>query len=624
MAKPTQTERPRGPGKSSQMAIYALLGLLVVGLGGFGIENFGRGAPTVGSVGGREIATSDYDRDLQQAINSLSNQIGQPVPFAIAQARGLDQQILNRLVTNAALYNEADRIGVSVGDDVVRQNIAANSAFQGLDGSFDKVAYRAVLQQNNLTETNYEAGLRDDVARSLLQGAIVGGFTAPDAMTNTLYDWVAERRGFTVLKLGVADLTTPTAAPTDADLQAFYDANIALFTKPEAKHITYVALLPDAIAASMAVDEDKLKKDYDARLAEFVQPEKRLVERLVYPTDADATAAKKRLDAGEVTFDALVTERGVRLEDIDLGDVGKADLGTAGDGVFALTEPGVVGPFASEFGPALFRMNAILAAQETTFAAAREQLVGEQQADAARRSIAGRAEAINDALAGGATLEELATEQKMQIASLDYVPGGQNDDPMAGYEGFRNAADAVADGDFPTAILLEEGGLVALRLDSIVAAAPIPFADAKAAVTTAWDTDALKKALSARAIEVKSAVEGGAAIGTFGIVSVTPEIAREGFVEGTPPDLITAAFGMVPGDVRVIEAGDFVGLVQLNVIKPAEQDTDDAKALKDALAVQFKQAIAQDAFAAFSSALSTEAGIKINDQAVAAVNAKFN
>jgi peptidyl-prolyl cis-trans isomerase D len=192
-------------------------------------------------------------------------------------------------------------------------------------------------------------------------------------------------------------------------------------------------------------------------------------------------------------------------------------------------------------------MNGVLVAQETTFEEAREQLVGEAQLDAARRSISARAEEINDALAGGATLEELAAEQKMALATIDYVPGGQNDAEIAGYERFREAADALADGDFPEAILLEEGGLVALRLDEILPATPIPFADAKADVTRAWDADALKKALSARAIEIKAGIEGGAAIGTFGIVSATPEIAREGFVEGTPPEVINAAFEMAPG-----------------------------------------------------------------------------
>ena len=121
---------------------------------------------------------------------------------------------------------------------------------------------------------------------------------------------------------------------------------------------------PD-IAADQPVDEAAVQDLYTTRLADYVVPEKRLVERLVYPDDAAAAAAKARLDAGE-SFETLVAERGLDLTDIDLGDVTKSELGAAGDAVFALTGPGVAGPLPSDLGPALFRMNAILAAQETT------------------------------------------------------------------------------------------------------------------------------------------------------------------------------------------------------------------------------------------------------------------
>jgi hypothetical protein len=153
-------------------------------------------------------------------------------------------------------------------------------------------------------------------------------------LTDTLFAFAGEKRGFSLLQLSEADLTTPVAEPTDADLQTFYDANIARFTKPEAKRITYIALLPETLAPDMEVDETALQALYDSRLDEFMIPEKRLVERLVYPTDAEAQAARARLDAGEATFDQLVADRGLALDDVDLGDVGvvgPAPIGMAGE-----------------------------------------------------------------------------------------------------------------------------------------------------------------------------------------------------------------------------------------------------------------------------------------------------
>ena len=74
-------------------------------------------------------------------------------------------------------------------------------AFQGVGGKFDPETYRFALKQGNLNEADFEAGLRSDVARSLLQGAVAGGFSAPAPLTDTLYAYAGEKRAFSLLKL---------------------------------------------------------------------------------------------------------------------------------------------------------------------------------------------------------------------------------------------------------------------------------------------------------------------------------------------------------------------------------------------------------------------------------------
>lgn len=622
MAKDSD-DTPRKKGKGTQVVVWVLMAMLVVGLGGFGVTNFGGGMTSIGRVGDREIDTNTYARALQQELAALTAQFGQNITLSQAQSLGLDRQVLQSLVTQTALDNEAARVSLSVGDAVVAQRITQTPAFQGTAGQFDRDTYRFTLDRNNLTESAFEADLRADVARQLLTGAIAGGFVAPAPMTDTLYNWVGERRGFSLLRLTEADLATAIPTPGDEELRAFYDANIDQFTAPEAKRIRYAALLPDDIADEQPVDEATLRRLYDSRIAEFVQPERRLVERLIYPSSEAAEAAKARLDSGEA-FETLVAERGLELEDIDLGDVAREDLGAAADAVFALTEPGVVGPFDSNLGPALFRMNAILSAQEVTFEDARSDLAVEIQADAARRFIADRVEAIDDQLAAGASLEDISAEQGMRLDSIDYVAGAAAPEGIAAYPAFREAADGLAEGDFPEAVLLADGGVVALEYVELVPAAPIPFDTARDAVETAFVADATAKALADRAVEVKAAVEGGQSLGAFGIVERTANISREGFVEGAPGDLIAAVFAMAPGDVRVIEGPNFTGVLRLDEILPAAQEGEDVAALKEALSAQIEQAFAQDALQLFSNALTNEAGIYLDQNAINAVHAQFN
>lgn len=622
MAKTPTEDGKRPRSKASEVAVWGLMAMLILGLGGFGVTSFSGGVTKIGSVGDVDISTDDYARALQNQVSAFSQQIGQPITTQQALAFGLDKQVLQGVLTNAAMDNEARRVGISAGNELVAAEILKMDGFKGPSGSFDRETYRLTLDRNRLSETEFEANLRRDLSRQLLQRAIAGGFAAPTTMTDTLYAWVAERRGFSMLRLTEADLTAPVAEPTDAELQAHYDANVDRFTKPEAKRITYATLLPEAIAKDQAVDDATLQKMYDDRIAEFVIPERRIVDRLVFPDQASADAAKAKLDAG-TTFDALVAERGLTLDAIDLGDVSKSDLGAAGEVVFAAAEGSVAGPVQSDLGPALYQVNAVLAAEETSFADAREILAAELQTDAARRLIADRVEEIDDLLAGGATIEDLGKDSGLTVATLDYVPGVQGDSAVEGYPEFRAAADAVQAEDFAEAIVLDDGGVVALRLDEIVPAAPIPFDEAKDRVAEDWRAEAVAKALSARAAEIKTALEGGASIGSFGIVDVTPEIARSGFVPDAPDTLLGEVFKMTEGSAQIVEAPGFVAVILLDRILPAETEGDDAVALKASLEAQARQSIAQDAFAAFTNALTAQAGITLDQSAINAVHASL-
>ena len=622
MAKTPDDETKRPKSKAKEAAVWVMMGMLIVGLGGFGVTSFSGGTMTVGAVGKTEISSDDYARAFQAQVNAFSRQMGQPLSSREALAFGLDRQVLQGLVVRAALDNEAGRVGLSVGDEVVASELIQMDAFKGISGSFDREAYRFTLDRNNQTEAEFETSLRRDVTRELLQGIVAGGFSAPAPLTDTLYAWVAERRGFSMLRLAEADLSAPLPEPTEAELQAFHTANIETFTRPEAKRITYASLLPEAIAADQPVEDSVLKQLYEARIDEFVMPERRLVERLVYRDQAAAEAARAELDAG-AGFEALVAARGLTLDDVDMGDLTRDDLGDAGEAIFSLEEGEVSGPLPTDLGPALFRVVAVFAAEETTYDEARDSLAVEIQTDAARRLIADKVELVDDLLAGGATLEELAQEAGLQLATIDHVPGQQGEAVIEGYPAFRAAADAVVPDDFSEAIVLEDGGLVALRLDEIVPATPIPFDEARDDVAAAWRADALRNALSDRAVEIKAGIEAGASIGSFGIVDVTPETARDGFIAGTPVSLLPEVFRMAEGDVRVIEDEDFVAVVLLDSIQPAATDGPDAEALRAALVAQAEQAISADAFSAFTNALTTEAGISIDQAVINAVHASL-
>ena len=614
------TPRKKKGGRS--LVVWVLVAMLIAGLSGFGVENFGGATAKIGRVGEIEIEANDYAREMQGQINTLTRQFGAPVSMADARSFGVDRQVLAGLVNRAALDNEAARLGLSVGDATVAAELGKISAFQGISGTFDREAYALTLQQNGTNEAAFEANLRRDVARALLTGAVAGGVVSPAPLTDTLVAYAGEKRGFSLLVLDDTALEAPLAAPTPAEVQAHYDANIATYTRPEAKRVEYAALLPETLAANMEVPEDEVQKAYDARLSEFMIPEKRLVERLVYPDEAAALAAKARLDQG-TSFDDLVAERGLTLEDVDLGDVTREELEGAADAVFALTEPGTVGPLPSALGPALYRMNAILAAQETTLDAARPELLQILQTEAAARAIADKVEAIDDALAGGATLQDLSTEFGMTLASTDYAAGAEDNDAITGYTAFRSAADALAEGDFPEAILLEDGGLVAMQLVEILPPSPVPLDKITDKVTEATRAEALARALAAKAAAAKTAVEAGATLESQGNVTAVAPTDRQATLDVGPAVVLETAFQMQPGEIRVIEAGSFVALLRLDSITAAEVTSEEGQEMQDAIRQNLDRSIAEDMAALFTATVGQQAGIALDQAVIDAVNTQL-
>lgn len=602
--------------------VWVMMAAVMLGLGGFGVSNFGGGLSRIGSVGGHDITINDYALALRGEMNATSQQIGQNLTMEQARALGLPLRVRAQLFTAATFDNEADRIGLSVGDAEVRRRIMSLKAFHGMDGSFNRDTYKMLLQQNGLTEARFEADQRGEASRGLLQGALLGATAAPEDFVASVTAWAHQKRDFTVGRIAESDLAEPVPAPTDAEITAYYDAHPEAFTRPETRRITYIWLTPEMLKDKVEVDEKALRDAYEARLSEYVTPEARMVERLVYPTEAEAQAAKARLDKGEVSFETLVNERGLTLADIDLGEVIEAELGAAGKPVFALTEPGVVGPLPSDLGPALYAMNGTIAARNASFEDAQDDLKQGVALDRARRQILDETSNISDKLASGATLEEVAQETGMQVGTVAY--NSESEDGIVGYESFRKVADTITADSFPELSDLEDGGIFALRLDGIDPPAVKPLDEVREKVAEGWTRDETRKRLQAMADDAKAKIAAGASLESLGLITTAYKgLVRDGYIEGISPAVVQQIFAMAPGATSVFEDGDVFNVVRMTDVMDADPADPELEQSVAQLEAQAAQSLAGDMLQLFTQALQSNVKITVDEAAIAAVEAQI-
>lgn len=601
------------------LAVWIILGLLIVGLMGFGTTQFSGGVRDLGRAGDKPISVQDYANQLQNQLRALSAQTGKPATFQDLQALGGDRQALAALVSRRVMENEASALGLSVGDGFVRDEIVQTTAFQELNGTFSRANYKEILRRSGMSEEEYETAIREEQSRLLLQGAVIGGVTAPDVFADRLLNYSNATRDIAWVEITEPD--APLAAPTDADLTSFYDANTDLFITPETRRITAAALTPAMMIDAVELDQSALRTLYDENLAEYQQPERRLVERLVF-ADADAAqTAADRIAAGDVTFDALVTERGLTLGDIDLGDVTKSALNAAGDAVFAADTGDVVGPELSRLGPALFRVNGVLDATVVTFEDALPDLREELASARAVRMIDDKRTGIEDMLAGGARLEDLAASTDMTLSTFTWSPGSEDD--LSAYDTVSDAIPTLNIGDLPQLLVLDDGGVVALRLDEVVAQSTTPFDQVRADVDAAWRRAQTITAARDLAETYAGRIRAGEDFADLGLSpSVDDGLTRRAFVDGAPGGLMPAVHDAEVGDVITVPSDAGAVIARIDADGMADMDAETQTAATDRLTQSVAQSIGDDILAAYSARLRQSTDIELNDAAINAVHAQ--
>ena len=219
--------------------VWILMGMLILGLGGFGVTNLSGSVRSIGSVGDTDIDVDEYARALQREIRAVEAERGQPVSLAEARDMGVTESVLARLIASAAFDHEAGQIGLSIGDENLRDEIVNMQQFQGVDGSFDREGYRYALDQAGLSESAFEDDIRAETARSFLQASVMAGVTMPEGYMQTLMDYLGEQRSVAWSVLDRGDLQTGLPVPDEDDLQtlSFRERRPVHHSRAQAHHL---------------------------------------------------------------------------------------------------------------------------------------------------------------------------------------------------------------------------------------------------------------------------------------------------------------------------------------------------------------------------------------------------
>ena len=604
--------------------MYILMGGLIVGLTGFGISNFTGGSlRNIGSVGDQKISINDYASQMNQTLNSVSRQIGRNLSAAEVQASGIQRSVLAGVVANAAITNESEILGISVGDKAVQEELLATPSFKSLTGEFDEEAYRFTLSRLGQSAAEYEESIRRENARNLIQSSVATGVVSDGSVAEMFVTYAGEERQIEWIELTADNLSEPVGAPTEEQLVEQYELNPQAYTSPLTRDITYVWLRPEDLTDQAQVTDTEIQEYYDQNAERYNRPARRAIDRIVFPSQQEAEDARARLDSGVVDFDGLAEERGLTVDDIDQGEVEVTDLTTdEGNLIFGSAEPGVVGPANSNLGPALYRINAIFDAQNDPLEEVRDEIVEELAAEHTSRMILEMMPEIDDKLAAGATLEELAQETALTLDNISFAD--EDSDGIAAYDEFRAAAVQAKEGDFPEILRLDDGGIFALRVNGITEPARIPLEEIRDQVVNDWTAAETVRRLRDLAEGYAARLVSDPDFGSLGLLgNIANNISRNGFIEGTPPTLVSQLFAVDQFGTVIVDDVQSVFLAMVTDITDYDLNNEDAQATVARIQTQLDQQIAQDILSAYGQAVQERAGVQLDQGAINAVNTQI-
>ncbi len=499
-----------------------LLFLLIISFAVWGIGDIFLGANlgTVAHVGDTEIDANRYARNVQRQQHQITVQRRQGVTLDDMRAAGLDRQILASLVREATYTEELAKLDISVGPNEVAKMIRLNPAFLTNEGQFDLNRYRERLTQLGYDGPGFETAMRAALAQGILTGAVRVG-TMPDGTAEAIAKWQGESRGITTLAL-TPDKAPDPGEPSDTDLSTFFEADKEPFREPERRWGRYIRISAADLVTGIKPTDEEIEAEYNARIEAYTAQPKRTVEQIVFPDEAQAKAAAKRIADGSSSFAEIAAEQNISVADLSLGEVGQNELATAVDtAVFALTEPGIAGPVQVLDGHALLNVTAVTTGGTRPFAEVKDEVAAGLAVRHATGLASQKASEIAELRAGGDSLEDVA--KKLGVPLLE-IGGLAVDGSAAEGEPPMMIADPVFMAEVQQAgpglerdvIELATGGFAVVSIDRVAEPHLPKLETIKEKVTAAWKAEQRIKALEARAKELveKAGTEGMAAIGT--------------------------------------------------------------------------------------------------------------
>ncbi len=250
--------------------LKAILWLVIVGLA-LGMlllfipgTNMGGGvlATSAATVNGEPILMQEYWKTYRRILDTYSAGGRNRIDPETIKALGLGQQALDSLINARVVEYAAKRLGLSVSQDELRRAIETHPALQDGNAFIGVERYKAVLAANNLSVSEFENGLRNQLLSTKLQNMISDSVEITDKELRAEFSRQNQEAQveYVVLK---RDDFRQQIKPTESELRTWFEDNKAKYFIKEQRRAQYLLLSIDSLAPTITVTEQDVRDSWE-------------------------------------------------------------------------------------------------------------------------------------------------------------------------------------------------------------------------------------------------------------------------------------------------------------------------------------------------------------------------
>ena len=473
---------------SAFFLIAILAGFAISDLNNFGSGNigFGLGSSTLAKVGNQEVS----DKDMQQAVERRLQEARQQQPTADFATIASDYEpILSALINQKIVLAFADKFGFHLSKRMVDGEIAQLPGARGLNGKFDERAYKQFLNQQKLTDAQVRDILGGEMLQRMLLVPVATGAKLSVGMATPWASMLLEQREGDAAAIPIENFRAGLKA-TPAQLQTYYTANRARYMVPEQRVLRIARIGPEQVSGIAATDQE-IAAAYNSNKATYAAKDTRTLSQVVLQNQAAANAVATKAKAGAALAAAAGSGGAVTSLADQSQDAYASVAGTqAAAAVFAAKQGETVGPFKSDFGWVVTRVDSIKAQPGKTLEQAKAEIAAKLNADKRKQAIEDIVDKLQSATDDGANLVEAAAKANLQVTSTPLIMANGQSRTDAAYKVPPELAPAVKTGfdiaanDPPEIVNLPgDQGYALVSPAEVVPSAPAPLASMTDRVT---------------------------------------------------------------------------------------------------------------------------------------------